>query len=173
MTRTTIAGSILTLGLVFAAGAEAQTIVSAEHPDQLVSIIQDLGYQAKLEKDNVGDPVIRSSSDGVDFRIYFYECKNNRRCRSLHFSVGYDLASGSSLDAVQEWNADERFASAYLDEEADPFLQMDINTEGGITQENFENTFHLWQSLKGEFEKFIGFHELPRVSSTPSRERGA
>ena len=64
MTRTTIAGSMM-LGLVFAAGAEAQTIVSAEHPDQLVSIIQDLGFQAKLEKDNVGDPVIRSACDPV------------------------------------------------------------------------------------------------------------
>jgi hypothetical protein len=173
MTRIAIAGSILTLGLALSAGVEAQAIVSAEHPDELVSIIQELGYQAKLEADNVGDPVIRSRSDGVDFRIYFYECKNNRRCRSLHFSVGYDLANGSTLDAVQQWNADKRFASAYLDDEADPFLQMDINTEGGITQENFENSFHLWQSLKGEFEKFIGFHELPRVSSTSSRERGA
>src|SRR5687768_7824394 len=173
MTRISVAGSILTLGLALSAAADAQTIVSAEHPDQLVSIIQDLGFQAKLEKDNVGDPVIRSSSDGVDFRIYFYECKNNKRCRSLHFSVGYDLANGSSLDAVQQWNADKRFASAYLDDEADPFLQMDINTQGGITQENFENSFHLWQSLKGEFEKFIGFHEAPRVSSAPSRDRGA
>jgi hypothetical protein len=172
MTRIAIAGSFFTL-LALSAGAEAQTIVSAEHPDQLVSIIQDLGFQAKLEKDNVGDPVIRSSSDGVDFRIYFYECKNNKRCRSLHFSVGYDLGDGSSLDAVQQWNADKRFASAYLDAEADPFLQMDINTEGGITQENFENSFHLWQSLKGEFEKFIGWHEATRVSSAPSRERGA
>jgi len=134
MTRISVAGSILTLGLALSARADAQTIVSAEHPEELVSIIQDLGFQAKLEKDNVGDPVIRSSSDGVDFRIYFYECKNNKRCRSLHFSVGYDLANGSSLDAVQQWNADKRFASAYLDDEADPFLQMDINTEGGITR---------------------------------------
>jgi len=174
MTRIAIAGSVLMLGLAVSAGARAQTLVSAESPDALVSIIQELGFQAKLEKDNVGDPVIRSSSDGVDFRIYFYECKNNKRCKSLHFSVGYDLADGSSLGSVQEWNADKRFASAYLDEEADPFLQMDLNTEGGITQKNFENTFELWQSLKGQFEQFIGWHDKPqRVSSAGSRDTGA
>jgi hypothetical protein len=50
-----------------------------------------------------------------------------------------------------------RFASAYLDDEGDPYLQMDINTEGGITQENFEKSLDLWQSLKGEFEKYIDF----------------
>ena len=174
MTKIATWGSILLLGLALSAGAEAQTIVSAENPDALIAIIQELGFQAKLEKDDVGDPVILSSSGGVDFRIYFYECKNNKRCKSLHFSVGYDLADGSSLDAVQLWNADKRFASAYLDDEADPFLQMDINTEGGISQKNFENSFELWQSLKGEFEQFIGWHDKPqRVSQAASRDLGA
>ena len=174
MTRIATIGSILLLALGVSAGAQAQTIISAEDPAALMAIIQELGFQAKLEKDDVGDPVILSSSGGVDFRIYFYECKNNKRCKSLHFSVGYDLADGSSLDAVQLWNADKRFASAYLDDEADPFLQMDINTEGGISQKNFENTFQLWQSLKGEFEQFIDWHAKPqRVSSAGSRATGA
>ena len=174
MTKMATLGSILLLGLAFSAGAQAQTIVSAENPDALIEIIRELGFQAKLETDDVGDPVILSSSGGVDFRIYFYECKNNRRCKSLHFSVGYDVADGVSLDAVQQWNADKRFASAYLDNESDPFLQMDINTDGGVTQQNFENSFHLWQSLKGEFEQFINWNDKPqRVSSASSRERGA
>jgi hypothetical protein len=174
MTRMATTGAILLLGLALSAGAKAQTIVSAEDPGALIAIIQELGFQAKLEKDDVGDPVILSSSGGVDFRIYFYECKNNKRCKSLHFSVGYDLADGSSLDAVQQWNADKRFASAYLDGESDPFLQMDVNTDGGVTQQNFENTFQLWQSLKGEFEQFIDWHAKPqRVSSADSRATGA
>jgi len=140
MTRIAVAA----LAIVgFVAGAEAQTLVSAEDPAQLVSIIRELGFQAKLEKDNVGDPVIRSSSDGVEFGIYFYDCKGNKRCKSLHFSVGYDLADGASLETVQQWNADKRFTSAYLDDESDPFLQMDINTDGGITQQNFEKSFGL------------------------------
>jgi hypothetical protein len=164
-------GAILILGL--AANGQGQTIVSAEKPAELVSIIQDLGFQAKLETDNVGDPVIRSSSSGVDFTVYFSDCKNNKRCKSLHFTAGYDLPEGASLDAMQQWNADKRFASAYLDKEQDPFLQMDVNTEGGITQENFETSFELWQSLKGEFEDFIEFHDKPqRVSSTASPDRG-
>ena len=174
MTRMATTGAILLLGLALSAGAKAQTIVSAEDPGALIAIIQELGFQAKLEKDDVGDPVILSSSGGVDFRIYFYECKNNKRCKSLHFSVGYDLADGSSLDAVQQWNADKRFASAYLDGESDPFLQKDVNTDGGVTQQNFENTFQLWQSLKGEFEQFIDWHAKPqRVSSAGSRATGA
>jgi hypothetical protein len=174
MVRLITSGAVLMLGLAVSAGAGAQTIVSAENPEQLVSIIQGLGFQAKLEKDNVGDPVIRSSSSGVEFSIYFYDCKSNKRCKSLHFTAGYDLDEGTSLEAMQKWNADKRFASAYIDDENDPFLQMDINTEGGITEENFGKTFDLWQSLKGEFEDYIGFNDKPeRVSSAGSRARGA
>jgi hypothetical protein len=174
MFRIPMNGAVMLLGLALSAGAQAQAIVSAEQPDLLASIIQGLGFQAKLEKDNVGDPVIRSSASGVEFSIYFYDCDNNKRCKSLHFTAGYDLDDGTTLEAMQQWNADKRFASAYVDDESDPFLQMDVNTEGGITEQNFEKTFELWQSLKGEFEDYIGFHDKPaRVSSTGSRDRGA
>ena len=118
-----------------------------------------LGFQAQLDKDNVGDPLIRSSSSGVNFNIYFYGCKKNKQCQSLQFLAGYDLGEGTTLPALNEWNKGKRFASAYLDDEDDPFLQMDLNTEGGMTPENFEKTFGLWQSLKGEFENHIGFHD--------------
>lgn len=157
MARISALSAVAAFGIAFSAAAQAQTIVSAEDPARLVAIIQNLGFQAKLEKDNAGDPVIRSSSSGADFSIYFYDCESNERCQSLHFTAGYDLPDGTSLDSMQQWNADKRFASAYLDDEGDPFLQMDINTEGGITQENFEKSMDLWQSLKGEFEKHIDF----------------
>jgi hypothetical protein len=169
----TIAGAVLALGLVCSTAAAAE-IVTAEDPKELASIIRELGFQAKIEKDDVGDPLIRSSAGGVDFTIYFYDCTRNRRCQSLHFSAGYDLPDGTTLEAVQRWNADKRFASAYVDHESDPFLQMDINMEGGVTRENFESSFDLWQTVKGEFEDFIGFHDAPpRVSSSPSRDTGA
>lgn len=157
MAKISAFGAIAAFALTVPLTAQAQTIVSAEDPDKLAAVIQSLGFQAKLEKDNVGDPVIRSSSSGVDFSIYFYDCESNKRCKSLHFTAGYDVPDGTSLEAMQEWNAEKRFASAYLDEEGDPFLQMDINTDGGITQENFESWVDLWQSLKGEFEQRIDF----------------
>lgn len=157
---TKMAAAAALLATAFAGAATAETtLLSAANPAALVSIIQALGFQAQLDKDNVGDPLIRSSSSGVNFNIYFYGCKKNKQCQSLQFLAGYDLGEGTTLPALNEWNKEKRFASAYLDAENDPFLQMDLNTEGGMTQENFEKTFGLWQSLKGEFENHIGFHD--------------
>jgi hypothetical protein len=174
MARIITAGATLMLGLAFSTASPGQTLVSAEDPSRLAEIIRSLGFQAKVDRDDVGDPVIHSSSSGFDFAIYFYDCTDNERCKSLHFTAGYDLADGTTLEAIQQWNADKRFASSYLDNEADPFLQMDVNTAGGITEKNFEEWLDLWQSLKGEFETYIGVHGKPqRVSSAEGRTRGA
>ena len=174
MLRFITAGATLVLGLSFSAAALAQALVSAENPARLAEIVQKLGFQAKVDRDDVGDPVIYSSSSGFDFTIYFYDCTDNERCKSLHFTAGYDLPKGTALETVQQWNADKRFASSYLDHENDPFLQMDVNTAGGITEKNFEEWLDLWQSLKGEFEGYIGIRGKPqRVSSAEGQTRGA
>src|SRR5262245_16674582 len=158
MIRTTSLLAASLLGLA----AHAQTtgtLLTAENPGEIISIIQDLGFQAKLDKDAVGDPMIRSSAGGVDFSIQFYGCTKNKRCDSLHFIAGYDLDDGTTLEAVEQWNEEQRYASAYLDDENDPFLQLDLNMAGGISRENFESTFSLWQTLKGQFEDHIGFSD--------------
>jgi len=152
------ATATLLLAATFAGGAGAQTLVSAEDPGEIATIIQALGFQAQLDKDNVGDPLIRSSSSGVTFNVFFYGCTKNKRCQSLQFVAGYNLADGTTLEVLEEWNSGKRYASAYLDDEADPFLQMDVSTEGGITRENFEAAVLRWQTLKGEFERHVGFH---------------
>jgi putative sensory transduction regulator len=137
----------------------ADELIFADNPSALVALIQDLGFQAKLDKDGVGDPLIRSSAGGVDFSIQFYGCTKNKRCDSLHFVVGYDLDDGATLEAIEAWNEGQRYASGYLDDENDPFLQLDLNMVGGLTRANFESTFDLWQTIKAEFEEHIGFDD--------------
>jgi hypothetical protein len=69
------------------------------------------------------------------------------------------LDDGTTLEVVEAWNEEQRYASAYLDAEDDPFLQLDVNMVGGLTRENFESTFQIWRNLKGEFEDHIGFND--------------
>lgn len=157
MTAAALLGAITVSGTAYA--QTAPTLVTAENPAAIVAVIQALGFQARLDKDSGGDPLIRSSSNGVDFGIYFYGCTKNKKCKSIQFSAGYDLDDGTTLDVIDDWNEMKRFASAYLDNENDPFLQMDVNMEGGITQENFEKNFDLWQTLKGQFEDHIHFNK--------------
>jgi hypothetical protein len=120
--------------------------IDATDPAGLVSIIRDLGYRAALESDEVGDPMIRSSVGGTEFAILFFGCAKGKQCRSLLFKVGYDLDDGTTLDVINDWNATKLFGRAYLDEEADPWLELSVNTYGGVNRLNFEDTYDWWES---------------------------
>lgn len=132
--------------------------VDATDPEKLASLIRDLGYRATIEQDDVGDPMIRSSAGGIEFLIYFYGCDGGERCRTVLFQVAYDLESGTTADVVENWNENMLFGRAYLDEESDPWLEMPVNLFGGVTSENFVDTFDWWETVLDDFESHIGFN---------------
>jgi hypothetical protein len=133
----------------------AAGLVDATSPQAIASLLQGAGYRAEVTVDNVKDPLIKSSAAGVDFSIYFYGCENNTNCQSIQFSSGYDLDRGSSFQAMNDWNAAQRFGYAYLDNESDPFVNMDINMASGISSDNFLDSLQLWEQVLSDFQTHI------------------
>lgn len=154
-----IAASGLALGLTSPQAAMADEIVDASDPQKLVSIIRDLGYRAELETDEVGDPLIRSSVGGTRFAIVFYGCdaEHHDDCSLLLYKVGYDLADGIELEAINRWNATQLIGRAYRDDVGDPWLELAWNLSGGVSASNFESTFEWWEVSVAKFETHIGF----------------
>ena len=146
-------GSLMALSAV----ANAQKTVDATDADNLADVIRDLGYRAVVSVDNVGDPLIESSVGGTDISIYFYGCEDNANCKSLLFKVGYALDGGTTLEVVNAWNAENLFGRAYLDDVDDPWIEMAVNLDGGVSQTNFEDTFDWFEVVVGEFEDHIDF----------------
>lgn len=139
------------------AGEAATQIVDATNPTQLVDIIQEMGYRAKLEVDGDGDPMIRSSVGGTQFAVVFYGCSEQHdQCKILLFKAGYELDKKVGIDVINQWNATRLFGRAYLDEVNDPWIELVLNVNGGVTREQFETTFEWWESSVGEFEDEIG-----------------
>jgi hypothetical protein len=144
-------------GALLCRPAAAQESFSAADPEGLAAAFIEMGYQAEVRKDGTGDPIIYSRANGGTFQIEFYGCTENQQCKTLRFFVGYDLSDGTTLDRINEWNSAQRFASAFVDAENDPFLQMDVNTEGGISRRALQTSMEAWQALKRQFEGHINF----------------
>ena len=136
--------------------SEAQ-IVDGTDPTALVEIIQDLGYRANLEVDGEGDPMIRSSVGGTQFALVFYGCSEQHdNCQILLFKAGYELNDKVGMDVINQWNATRLFGRAYLDEVSDPWIELVLNMQGGVTRAQFEKTSEWWEMSVGEFEDEIG-----------------
>lgn len=147
------------LAVGWALPAQAQ-MVRAQDPDSLVEALQDGGYAAQLGTDKVGDPMITSGAGGTTFQIFFYNCTDHRECATVTFHSGYDLTSGPSLEQINAWNRGKRFGRAYLDDENDPILEMDVDLDdGGVSRLLFIDNIEFWASVLGDFERHIGYRK--------------
>ena len=145
----------LILALTAAAPAAAQN-VTADNPQAIADLLKDWGYRAELTADDQGDPKINSSTSGANFAIYFYGCEANRNCTSIQFSSGFDLDSGTTMEVVNDWNTKKRYGKVYIDDEKDPYIEVDVNLYGGgIPQDTFRDTLESWERLLSDFQTHI------------------
>jgi len=138
---------------------DSETLIDATDPEALVSVFQDLGYRAKLDVDSAGDPIIYSSVGGTDYALQFFGCSDdtNDQCTLLLFKVGYDLAEGTTFEAVNAWNHDNIVGQAHLDDVNDPWLSWAVNMHGGVSRKNFEDSIDWWEVIVSDFEKHIDY----------------
>lgn len=134
-----------------------QELIKASDPESIVTVFQELGYRAKLEKDSQGDPVIRSTFSGTGASVYFYSCTDGADCGVIQFVSGFDKKDGISQEVLNTWNRKKLFGRTYRDDEDDPWLKMSINLDGGVTKENFVDTIEWWEVVVDQFKEHIDF----------------
>lgn len=149
------------LAAVLALAAWAPSAASAAGrgitAQEMAALLQEQGYKAKVEVDDDGDPMVRTRMGGVGVTVFFYDC-NDQRCGSLQFQTGLDLEKGTTPAVTNRFNREYRYASAYLDEENDPFLQFDFEVLHTQHTEHVVSQIDVWEELLGEFLRATGYH---------------
>ncbi len=146
----------LALALGFALAAPAASAQVMADIDVIAVFLQEFGLPTEKTVDPDGDPKIESRIEGTRFAVYFYGCDNGKECDSIQFSTGFDLKEPMSLESANAWNRDKRFGKVYLDEDGDPYIEYDVNTDfDGIGAENFDDSIDLWRALLAEFRDYI------------------
>lgn len=139
----------------FSGTAHAQT-VRAQEPSSVVRALQGAGYRAELTKDDTGDPLIRSTSSGTNFAIFFFGCTKNIDCRTIQFFAGFDRDKTPALSVINDWNSHKRFGRAYISDKGVARVEMDVDLDdGGISTKLFEDNLEFWVLLMAQFEKHI------------------
>lgn len=151
------------MGLACVAGLgvatpSAAADVQAQDPASVVAALQGAGYKAQLSQDDAGDPLIRSSSGGSDFLVYFYNCTANTDCRTIQFYAGYGEPENATAETMNDWNEKNRFGRAYLGDDGIARLEMDLDLDdGGMSRALFEDNLEYWVLVMSKFEEQIGY----------------
>ncbi len=151
--RTLIVLGLATMFAGFAGNALAVDVIDAHDPAVILDIAKGYG-SAEMGKDSGGDPMITGRLDGNKYGVLFYGCKSGKNCNDIQFYAAWGGAK-TTMDALNSWNRDNRFAKAYLDKDGDPALEMDVNLDHGVTRANLDDTFNWWSMALKAFKQKV------------------
>jgi hypothetical protein len=159
-------GAVSAIALVsaglFAMPAAAQTVYDPLTTRDVTRLLQSLGYESEIEnhdEENEGDYVL-SKIDDVSFWIHFTACdEDGSNCEVIVFDAGFSFKEEDDrpdLAMINEWN-EYSLGKAGLDDEGDPYINIEINIVGGVTRENLADTVTWWKTMIKEYTDFIGW----------------
>lgn len=151
--RALAAALILALG--FAAFPALAQNVTAD-PKAIAAILREQDFSATIKIDKEGDPLIEGQFEqGTRFNIYFYGCEKTVNCTSIQFVASFTNTKAGSAEMVK-WNTEYRFARAYLDQDGDPVIEMDLNLDkGGISRPLFDDHLDLWDTILARYSDLL------------------
>ena len=124
------------------------------HPETVLDLVRNHGT-GDLETDGEGDPMIVAETGGIRYVVYFYDCDDSVLCKSIQFRAAWNAPGAYSMRDMNEWNRDRRFAKAYLDDDGDPTLEMDVNLDFGVTRDNLDDTIDWWRVVLTRFREEV------------------
>ena len=148
---------ILVAGLMaLAAPSQAMAKNVVADPQIISKVMQDAGYRAEIAKLGNGEPYIQSASGGYPFRLFFYGCDDDfENCLTVQLFAGFRTDESPTLEEMNAYSRDNRWARVYIDAEDDPVIEMDIDLEdGGMSPELFTDNLEYWEYVMGQFAEF-------------------
>jgi hypothetical protein len=142
---------VLTACMAAAQGLPAGGLTAKD----VASWLQGNGYKAEIGKTDEGKPKISSATQGMPFYVHFYDCKGDR-CASIQFVAGFNTGGTYTLKKANDWNSDNRWVTASMDKENDPWITQDVDLSPGGSYELLNDEFQVWNSTFGRFQKTIG-----------------
>ncbi|MDR3418989.1 MAG: YbjN domain-containing protein [Nevskia sp.] len=145
----------LALGAAQAAQAADAALLDGNSVDDILNLARGYGSATAGTQDS-GAPKVYGKIEGQPYTIYFSSCddKTHKDCQDLDLYAGY-LGVKPTLDKINGWNRDTRFARAYLDSDGDAGIDMDVNLEHGVGADNLDSTLSLWSQLVKKFTAYV------------------
>lgn len=155
-------GAMFALGaaVLFAAIPANAQIIDGSSPEEVATVLEDYGLAVEIESfDDAEGPVLSSSTDNFMFLVTFEACDaDGTGCELIVFRCGFsfDPEDQPDLETLNSWN-NELWGKATMDEEGNPWIALEVNIVGGITEDNLVDTLTWWEGMMIDFADYIGY----------------
>ena len=121
-------------------------------PEQVASAMTQAGFSSRVQTSK-NEKYITTTMSGFNVRVFFFDC-NNQGCGNFQDWSGFTKQESFTLEYVNAWNNQWRFAKANLDSDGNLIFSADVVVGGGVTLDNIKATAQLFDGLMSELAKF-------------------
>jgi len=150
-------GAITVLAL--ASATLGQDAITGSNIDAVLQAASQQG-EANLAAQPNGDPLINAEIGGVAYQIFFRNCTEGTDCEDLNFYLGF-LDNKPSLEQINAWNISKRFSRAYLDQDNDACVEMDLDLVQGVSPAYLDAQVAIWRMVVTQFAEHVGYKATP------------
>lgn len=133
------------------------TPISHLNPSDIAIILTSAGFGFEERQDERGDPLLRvKTGDGkqaamVD--IIFYGCGKDTTCQDILLKATFSPEKPVALQAMNDWNAKNRWGRAFVNDKGLATIEMDINAYGGIGREALESMIYTFFDIVKDLDE--------------------
>ncbi|WP_127107441.1 YbjN domain-containing protein [Pararhodobacter zhoushanensis] len=99
---------------------------------------------------------LRGEMDDTVYSISFLNCNDqHQNCNSVQFRAWWESNGAHTVDAMNQWNQDRRFSSAYLDSRGNATIEWDVNLAHGVPAANFDDSVQWWRTVMRQFREEV------------------
>lgn len=143
--------------------APAPGLIGATDINGLIAALQRAGFTAEAKTE--GRQTYALGRLGTTpFQAFLGGCNpSGGQCTEIELYAGFSGTQRIAWERINAWNARTRFARAFLDEDGDPALQMDIGLAGGMAPDGLKAALETWGTALETYSLFL----IARVAPSP------
>jgi len=137
-------------------------LVTSTDANGLVAALQRAGFTAEV-KTQGREVTVLGRIDTLPFQAFLGNCNpSGGGCTDIELYAGFSGGTKIPLERINAWNARTRFARAYLDEDGDPAIAMDLSLQGGLSGDSLKGHLQTWGAALETYAAFLTARPDPR-----------
>jgi hypothetical protein len=125
-------------------------------PSVLAAILTAAQFTFEEGRDEQGDPTLKvapGNSGAAKIDISFFGCGSEPTCEDILLRATYSPGKPVALKVANDWNLRNRWARAYVNDQQEAVIEMDINAYGGIGHDALASLVNTFFKIISDFSK--------------------
>lgn len=151
--------------------AVAPGLVGSTDINGLLAALQRAGFTGEVKTEG-RESYVLGRHGTTPFQAFLAGCQpSGGGCPFIELYAGFSGTQRIPLERINGWNARTPFTRAFLDEDRDPSLVMNINLQGGVSPESLKAQLEMWGEALDTYSLFLVARIPPVGAVTPPAEQ--